>query len=141
MQVDIIAYKGRGRIGDWLIRLWTWSKYSHVELRINGIGYTSMYGIGVNSFDRKDLSGDWDVFPVDCTKGNVMDMLIRYNKIKHQPYDVVGVAVGQLLKTFRWHKKDEWFCSEVVAYMLGLEHPERYAPKDTVTYITCGKVR
>ena len=138
MKATLSFYKGKGRLFDKLIRWRTESKYSHVELIIDGVCYSSStWDGGVRSkviFDasnpvvRHTFSADsnWDFIEVSGSKNHAMAV---FNAAHGMGYDYIGIAFAQALK-LGWHSQNRYFCSELCAEMLGLARPESYSPKD-----------
>lgn len=116
----------------WLTRLWTGSRYSHVELVLDG-------GLGTKStcFGAVKAEGrvrtavlmlsavNWDVLPVKFDMGRVAAM---QEKLNGAPYDfrgILGVAVPDA-----GQDRKAWFCSELVAHALRLDTPAAWTPQD-----------
>lgn len=100
------------------IRLFTWSKFSHVEIVVPGKGYLGAhYGTGV-----KLRPFDYDIGPngktqrafVACTPEQAQKVFEFAEKQINKPYDVSG-CLGILFHR-DWHNRtDSFFCSELVA--------------------------
>lgn len=131
MKATLAFYKAPGLMGDKLIRLWTHSKYSHVELIINDTWYTSsIRDGGVRQRHSKARPLDhWDFIEIDLAHDQALEALTKFNEIRGQKYDWIGILFSQLIKT-DGHARGKWFCSEVCAYMLGLQKPHRYSPQN-----------
>lgn len=114
-------------LGHWLTRIATVSAYSHCELEIDGICFSSsIRDGGVRSRVIADLetSEHWDLFSI---AGDVAKARAWFDAHDGQGYDWTGAA-GSVL---RWIPKEpnRWFCSEAIAASLGLEHPEKFTPQ------------
>lgn len=137
MKTYLAFYKGKGLIGDKLIRLWTRSKYSHVELVIDNVWMSSsMRDGGVRS--RKGLvakSDHWDYLEIDCDADFALKM---FESKKGHKYDYLGIALTQFMP-LNIHDKIKEFCSEIVSLMLKVEDAHRYSPEDLYTLFTTGK--
>lgn len=106
------------------ICLVTGSKYSHVELVIDGTCCSSSARDGGVRTKRIDLtSGKWDVVQVAGDEGAAWRWFIDHIG---QRYDYAGVArfIVPLLPT----SHDQWFCSEAVADALGMVEPGLWTP-------------
>lgn len=131
MSLAIAFYKGPPTdlphiISHYAIRLWTWSKYSHAELVIDGVCYSSSLRDGGVRSKYIDLaSGRWDVLPV---KGNAADALWWYQQHKGQGYDWLNVQ--RFILPFIPQDKNKWVCFEAVAAMLGLAGAHKLTAKD-----------
>lgn len=114
-------------LGEGFIRLCTLSKYSHCELVINGVCYSSSYRDGGVRAKFIDLnSGKWDLLPVD---GDEKLAIARFAADKGKRYDWLGML--RVCPLLRWLPRNDSkrFCSEMVAWMLGTEDPERFSPE------------
>ena len=64
--MQIAFYKGNGGKFNRLIRWWTGSQYSHVELVIDGTWYSSSHTDGgIRSRVISGDSGNWDIYELD----------------------------------------------------------------------------
>lgn len=129
--MKIALYKGPATgfwntLGHWLVCIGTWSLYSHVELVIDGVCWSSTARDGGVRGKVIDLtSGKWDV--IDVT-GDQAKALAWFQAHAGQHYDWWGIVrfVLPLVK----QRPGEFFCSESVAAALGLDHPEDTTPQD-----------
>ena len=119
------------RFMDGMIRLFTWSKYSHCEIAIKPkknsteyICYSSSVRDGGVRFKTMALNpADWDIFELpEVTEKKVKDF---YEETKGMKYDFLG-AVGSVLHTREIPNK--YFCSEWCSAVLGLTKPYKYSP-------------
>jgi len=121
----LIFYKGPGKIFDKLIRFFCRSKYSHVELVINGISYSAdawtnqVRGLPWTSF----VAGNWDVVPV-AVDVDVAEKFLRGEC--GRAYDFIGV-VGVAIPFWHPQERAKWYCSELCAKALGID-PNAIAP-------------
>lgn len=124
--MKLAFYKGEGKWEDKAIRIWTRSKYSHVEIVIGGVGYSSSWRDGgVRAKDINFHSGNWDVFNV---AGNE-DYALQYFRAREgMEYDMLGIALTQFIP-LGIHSLKKYFCSELNAGMLGLGNPHRLSPQ------------
>ena len=141
IKVTLAFYKGKGLIGDYLIRWWTRSQYSHCELIINNTWYTSsMRDGGVRRrFSAARPSDHWDFVDVDMSVGDSLDAITKFSEILGKKYDWIGIFFSQFIKA-DGHERHKWFCSEVCAYMLGLDKPHRFSPQDLYRQFKTDKV-
>jgi hypothetical protein len=114
VKAQLWFYTGTGRLFDKLIRLYTRSRYSHVELCINDLlysadawsGYVRCRGVG--GFNP----AHWEIVEVDVPPG------------------VISFLGQQLLKRYDWlgifgffwfgvQNPSRWYCSELCARALG----------------------
>jgi hypothetical protein len=109
-----------------LVRWWTRSQYSHVELVFaSGHAASSSYMDGGVRFKVIDFDPDlWDF--VDLPAELERSAWAWFAAHEGQGYDLLGnlhfvlSAVGD--------DKRKWFCSEAVAAALGMPAPERFDP-------------
>lgn len=81
------------KIGHYAIRLWTWSKWSHAELVIDGWCYSASVMDGGVRRKQIDLdSGHWDVIELDLTKKQVNDALSWFLSHDGDKYDFRNIA-------------------------------------------------
>ena len=111
-----------------LICLFTGSKYSHVELVVNGHCYSaSTRDKGVRMKMIYLDSGKWDVIPLNPIHPNIEVRALKwFSEHMGQSYDWAGVF--RFIVPFIPHRKNEWFCSEAVAEALGLYNSNEYSP-------------
>lgn len=140
--IYLALYKGRrdgawyqpavaaSRLGDWAIRLFTRSIYSHCELAVpRKDGQYDCYsssirdgGVRVKTMPLPEAK--WDLIPIRQTNAYA-DTANHYAATRGQAYDWAG-ALGIVLPA-RQHAR-KWFCSEWCAAALGLPNPARYSP-------------
>lgn len=105
----------------------TLSRYSHCELVINGICYSSSgRDNGVRKKFIPDLytSGHWDIFTLEDY--DAIKALKVFEENNGCGYDYLGVA--KYIFPFIPNRKNRWYCSEINAVMLGL--PKEQTPQD-----------
>ena len=124
----------QARLGDWLIRTFTRSPYSHCEIAVALDGgqfecYSSSIRDGGVRVKTMPLPPEkWDLIPVDVKPEQAYEALAATFGAK---YDWLG-ATGVIA---RWrHDKRKWFCSEWCAWTLGLSNPERFCPGSLAEY-------
>lgn len=104
--------------------LFTRSKYSHVELVIDGVCWSaSSRDNGVRSKVIDFNSGKWDVITIAGDQAYAMEW---FKEHRGEKYDWAGIF--RFLIKFLPHRKDEWFCSEAVAAALCFSSPENFSP-------------
>ena len=125
--VFLALYKGKGKIGNAITRWWTGSQYSHCELFVNGVCYSSsLMDGGVRAKVIDIHSGNWDLLPLErVDAGQVQDF---FELTKGKAYDWLGLFRAQL---FNRGKRDgsKYFCSEWCAAAVGIPVPEMYSPR------------
>ena len=121
-KMQLAFYKGKGTLFDFLIRKVTFSKYSHVELVIDGVCYSSVYNKGVRG-TRLILDKDnWDVFDIISNKQIKAKALAWFIEHDGDAYDYRNILRD--LIPFLGHNKNHWVCYEAVGAALGINRPQ-----------------
>ena len=123
----LALYKGKGKVGNALIRWWTRSPYSHCELVVNGVCYSSsLMDKGVRS-KVIDLKPDhWDLVALPGVTES--EVLAYFEKTKGQKYSWLDLILSQI---FNWNHDEDGaaFCSDWCAAALGIPNPTMHSPK------------
>ena len=118
MKARLAFYKGKGTLVDKSIRLWTNSPYSHVELVIGEMWYSSSPRVGgVRKKVVVPKEGNWDYVDVDVDQ-EILDEL--FVATQGTGYDWKGIVFNEILP-FSVHSDTKWYCSEWCAQALGYE--------------------
>ena len=129
----LVAYKGKGSVWDSSIRLWTNSIYSHCELVIDNVCYSSsIQDGGVRPKSINIYNGNWDI--IQLTKFNELKALNYYQKTKSNKYSYSDLVFNQILNT-RFNNPNGQFCSEWCAEALGIPNAGIYSPDKLVDLI------
>lgn len=122
--MQIAFYKGRRRLFNRLTAWWTNGPYSHCELIVEGVCWSSSFMDGGVRGKRMNLNLEhWDVIEV---AGNAADAQQWFFNHFGDDYDVLGL-VGFVWRPWR-DNKDRWVCSEAIAAALGFVQPWRFCP-------------
>ena len=126
--MKIHFYKARnGKIGDKIVGIV--SVFSHVELEINGVCYSSSnrdYGVRSKIIDTSNKQ-KWVSF--DLKKDiEVNRCLLYFESVRGQKYDWLNILLTQLIK-LDIQSDNKQICSEFVANCLGLENAHKYSPE------------
>ena len=128
MQVAFHKGGGRWELYGKVIRWWTKSEYQHVELIFSdGMSYSSRKdGVFFQRIDYTKHPERWDILPMPHTAEK--ERQIRNHAKLHcgEKYDWLAIYIGQGAGT-KIHDAGKWFCSEIVAHVLGIE-PELIPP-------------
>ena len=117
--MKVAFYKAEyGTWFDKLIAFWTRSKYSHVELITDtGNAFSASDRAGKVRFANINFdSGHWDLMNVSQDPKQVSK---RMAEILGKPYDFKGVFFWFVIP-HSYEAKDKYWCSEAVAYVLGI---------------------
>ena len=127
MKAKIAYYKAKGTWIDLLIRVFTSSPYSHVEIVINKDWYSSSpRDGGVRIKQIQDDGNSWDFVEVEIDKERLHQ---KYREYKGKGYDFKGIILSNILP-IGWHSKNKVTCSEFVADVLGYGDPSKFNPQD-----------
>lgn len=118
--IYLALYKGKGKLFNRLIRLWTRSKYSHCELVMpdgRWLSASAMDG-GVRA-KRIELDLEhWDLIPLPWANAKLIESI--YDRHEGKGYDWLGILFAQFLPLGIDNKR-RMFCSEFCAAALGLQ--------------------
>ncbi len=136
MNIKLAFYKGKPRVTElfhfvshYLICLRTWSKYSHVELVMDGLCYSSSSmdgGVRAKTIDLN--SGKWDLIQVNLTNDEAAKAKQWFIKNYGKNYDWLNI----LRFIFPWVKPNpnQYICSEAVGEALALPNAYKLTPQD-----------
>lgn len=136
MTAALAFYKGPPKRNDWLhtishyaIRLWTWSKYSHAEIVIDGVCYSSSSRDGGIRKKEIDLySGRWDIVYLNIPKQKARQVLEWFNQHDGDKYDYLGIV--RFVLPFIPHSKNKRFCFEAIGESLGFAGSHKLTAND-----------
>lgn len=136
--MQLAMYKGPAddwlhKLGHWIVCIGTLSRYSHVELVIDGWCWSSSArdgGVRCKSIDLD--SGHWDLYEVAGDAQAARDWFVVH---RGEPYDWLGVL--RFVPILKWlpRRRRDWFCSESVAAAIGLSIPDRFTPASLLRYL------
>lgn len=135
--MKLALYKGPPQtishnIFHYATRLWTFSKYSHAELVIDGICYSSSSRDGGVRSKLIDLSsGRWDVFDLNTTPEQKQIALDWFEKHKGEPYDYRNII--RFVLPFVGHNERHWVCYESIGAALGIDKPHKLDAEKLLT--------
>lgn len=124
--VQLALRKNDTRIAAKFIQWWTNSKYSHCELIVDGLCYSSsaMDG-GVRSKKIELDLNKWDLIPLP--KADAEKIISYFKETDHWRYGWLGLILNQFLNLNRETKKCT-FCSQWCAAALGLPNSSSLSP-------------
>jgi len=126
----LAMYKGPAKgffnnLGRLAVCLFTRSKYSHCEIYINGIGYSSSFHDGgVRSKPINIYDGTWDTFEIQGDSESVKKWFKDHDQ---QPYDWGGIF--RFVIPFIPQYDNRWFCNEACGEALGIKDSYKYTPE------------
>ena len=107
--VILAAYKGKGNLGDKLIRAFTNSPYSHCEILIDKSIYSSSQYENSVRKTRINTPSNWDYIIIPDVNKN--DVLKFYEETKGNFYDYVAILFSYMIP-LGLHINNWWVCSE-----------------------------
>jgi hypothetical protein len=133
--MQLAMYKGPAsgwklQLAHRLICSATKSIYSHCEILIDGVGYTSSNRDGGVRAKPLDLTSQhWDLYAL---KGDEAAVLHWFAAHKGEAYD----QLGELRFAFGFLAQDpaKWFCSEACGAALGLPQSWKFHPQGLLDY-------
>lgn len=133
--VRLALYKhrrtGPAGIGPALIRWWTKSEYSHCELVVGELSYSSsVQDGGVRCKEIEFDSERWDF--VDLPWADPSHVLRHFRMTDGEPYGWTDLLWRQVFN--RPGDAVGAFCSEWCAAALGLSNPQQYSPATLAAY-------
>ena len=124
MKVQFALYKGPPHDDWWhwvchyAVRLWTWSRWSHIELVVDGVCYSaSPRDGGVRSKVIDLASGRWDVVDVEVPEERALRAVSWFLVNTGDKYDWAGI--WRFVLPFLPHSESRWFCFESVGEAMG----------------------
>lgn len=127
MKIQYAMYKGEGMIGNALVRWWKRTEFSHCELVIDGVCYSS------SVMDKGVRCKVIDLDPCKWELINLPDHLAPaaleyFRKTKGQRYSWASIIAAQFFAS-DYDEPQAAFCSEWCGAALGVPNPVIYAPE------------
>lgn len=139
MAVQLALYKGPPRadllhtLSHYAIRLWTWSRWSHAELVVDGVCYSSSSRDGGVRAKTIDLtSGRWDVVQVDLPDEQTAQALAWFLNNDGDKYDWAGII--RFVIPFLPQSGRRWFCFESIGESLGFAGAYKLTANDLYSW-------
>ena len=122
-------YKADGTLFDKLIRWWTRSKYSHVELELGEGEWWSSSPRDGGVRTRKIIFNayHWDTLELKDADAHALRAFFKQREGTR--YDAAGLLLTQIFKT-PYRSRERFFCSEICAAALGVPDGDLYSPGD-----------
>lgn len=123
MSAQIAFYKGPPaplwrKVGHYAIRLWTWSRWSHAELVIDGVCYSSSVMDGGVRGKVIDLgSGHWDIVDLHLSQEEESKALAWFLKNDGAGYDFRNIV--RWVAPFIPQHPLQFVCYEAIGFALG----------------------
>lgn len=130
MTVQLAMRKNDTRLTARAIRWWTDSIYSHCELVVDGMCYSSSaMDKGVRHKAIALNPEHWDV--IDLPWADAAKILRHFHVTRKHNYGWASLAASQMLNLNRELGKSP-FCSQWCANALGLPNPASYSPRTLI---------
>jgi len=110
-----LLFTRRRHIGSWIIRMVTWSEYSHVDIVLDEhylIGATAFEGVAIQSINYR-LSNASKAVLMDLPVKSLEDAIGYAKSQVGKRYDWLGVFGIGLRRN--WQDEKKWSCAELVA--------------------------
>jgi len=131
--MKIAFYKGKGSTFNKLIKWWTRSEITHVELIVDGMWYSSSHTDGgVRGKVITPNLDHWEIYELNNVDEAYAKEVI--SSAMGCGYDWTGIIGSQILPfgiQWPWH----YFCSELVGSALMVKSPQRYAPHELLSLL------
>lgn len=122
MKVKVGFLKSSNTIPAKLIKMWTNSPYSHVELIFKDVCYKVDVDTVVMAYTREEFEEkNWDTIEIDIVITEDQEEKI-YRFFQNQlglEYDWTGIFLSQFI-SLGINSENKWFCSELVTKILQL---------------------
>lgn len=106
------VYAKNNTIGSWVIRLFTFSKWSHVAVLIDEfsiIDSTARYGVRVSDFSDFKSKHDYVIIDRELQDSEAaLDFLFKQVGKKYDWSAIFGIILQR-----NWQEDDKWFCAEL----------------------------
>lgn len=122
MKIKIAFFVGKGNWKNKVIRWWTKSPFSHVELVLpdekTWISISPFLTSKVAARVKEHISRDnWKFVEIEVTEQQVKVIKEFYEFTEGCRYDWIGMLLSQFLP-FHIKRRNKWYCSEWIAYAL-----------------------
>lgn len=135
MRAAIALYKGPPDrnlaqwLGYWAVRIWTWSRWSHAELVLDGVCWSSSARDGGVRGKVIDIaSGHWDVVELNLTGYEVDSALQWFSGHLGAGYDWLNI--GRWVAPFLGQNRERFICFEAIGNALGMAGAHRLDADD-----------
>ena len=111
--ISIVFYKGRGTLGEKLIRLWTRSPYAHCEFhRSDGLYHSNDRFKFISRAQALQIDpNDWESCNITLPHTIVERIEKRQMKKNGTAYDWLGILFSHVFRLGK-HDQKRWFCSK-----------------------------
>lgn len=136
----------KGNVKDWLIALFSWSRYSHIELVFsrphrtmrNAFCYSASPRDGGTRFTEIDLTnGKWEIVPLPwLDEHKAIAFCDKEMKCKYDWFGVFAFVVP-----FLKPNPSKWFCSEIGTAVVedqgykAPKRPNKMNPEDLIEWV------
>lgn len=122
-------YKADGTLFDKLIRWWTRSPYSHVELELSEGEWWSSSPRDGGVRTKKIVFSPYHWDTLELSAADAPSLRAFFKQREGTRYDAAGLLLTQIFKT-PYRTRERFFCSEICAAALGVPDGDLYSPGD-----------
>ena len=119
-KLKIAFYRGPRTFRTWIVKVWTGSIYTHVELVLPSgdcIGISPDEGSRVR-MKRCDFVDDhWSFIEIDVTREQLLKIVNFFTATHGHRYDWFGMIISHLTPFYVKHDR-KWYCSQWIACAL-----------------------
>jgi len=145
MKIQLAFYKSNKNLSNKIIRFWTNSIYSHVEI-ILGEAETGDWISATSetqTIEKRKINynkKNWDIIDISFSHlYNKETILKKFKLIEHSKYDWLAIifSVG-IFKNFKKciiEDKNKFICSEACAFLLNIENSCKFNPGDLAEWV------
>jgi len=101
-------------LGGWLIRLFTFSRWNHAAVEVDGLVWDSTARYGVRVWTLESFHNQWD--EIETRELSNINSTNFLRKQLGKKYDWTALFAFPFRKD--WDNPDKWFCSELVMQAL-----------------------
>jgi hypothetical protein len=118
MKIQLAFYKDKGNFGDTIIRWWTRSLYSHVEMIIEDSWVSSSPSTGgVTILPLHSVDDSWEYVTVEVDGRHLSQVLRFIEERKDAEYDWWGLFLGNVFG-LAVDDRNKFYCSEMMVEIL-----------------------
>jgi hypothetical protein len=128
------AFQKKSTLVDWLIGVFTLSRYSHVEIEVNNVSMSTSFRDGLTRAKTIDYTkAEWNTISINAPQELVDNIKKIFNRYSGKKYDKIGALASSIGMCI---DNDKVFCSEFVAECLGIEKPCKFNPGSLYRHLT-----
>lgn len=122
--LKVAFYRGPRTFRTWLVKVWTGSIYTHVELVLPSgdcIGISPEEASRVRMARCDFLPDEWSFIEIDVTREQLLKIVNFFTATHGHRYDWFGMIASHLTPFYVKHDR-KWYCSQWIACALTISH-------------------